>query len=79
MSSYEDKIKGGNRYAKYREDFVKEVIDFRKSQLIKQFNSNRKTTIDHETIASALDGKVAKDIYNKRIPINQYKKKDFLM
>ncbi|MCY7580642.1 MULTISPECIES: hypothetical protein [Bacillus] len=81
MSSYENKIIGGNRYTKYREDFVTEVIGFRKDQIIKQFNSNRKTTVDHdtikafETIASALGLKVEEDIYNKRIPITQYKKK----
>lgn len=81
MSSYENKIIGGNRYAKYREDFVREVINFRENQLIKQFNSNRKTTVDHETIkafetiASTLGATVEKDIYNKRIPISQYNKK----
>lgn len=81
MSSYENKIIGGNRYTKYREDFVTEVIGFRKDQIIKQFNSNRKTTVDHdtieafETIASALGLKVEEDIYNRRIPITQYKKK----
>lgn len=42
MSSYENKIIGGNRYTKYQEDFVKEVINYRKNQLKKQFNSNRK-------------------------------------
>lgn len=80
MSSYEDKIKGGNRYAKYREDFVKKVIDFRKDQLIKQYNSNRKTTVDHkaikvfETIASTLGVDVDEEVYKKKIPITQYKK-----
>ena len=80
MGSYEDKIKGGNRYAKYREDFVEEVIDFHESRLIKHLNSNRKTTIRHEIIntfeafASVLYDKVDENIYNKRIPITQYNK-----
>lgn len=75
------RIQGKNRFTKYREDFVREVINFRESQLIKQFNSNRKTTVDDEaintfkTIASALGMEVDKDIYNKRIPITQYKQK----
>lgn len=81
MVDYSNKIFGEKRHTKYREDFVKEVINYRNIQLNKQFNSNRKTTVDHETIeafetiASALDVKVAKEIYNKRIPITQYKKK----
>lgn len=80
MRSYEDKIIGDNRHTEYQEDFVNEVIKFRKTQLIKQFNSNRKTTIDHEaikafeTIASALDVKYDADV-KKRIPITQYKQK----
>lgn len=81
MRSYEEKIIGNNRHTKYREDFVAEVITFHEKQLIKQFNSNRKTTVDHELIksfeilASALGLKVDEKIYNKRIPLTQYMKK----
>lgn len=80
MSDYKNKIIGERKHTKYREDFVSEVINFRKNQLIKQFNSNRKTTVDHETIktfetiASTLAVKVEESFYNKRIPITQYKK-----
>ena len=80
VKSLENQIIGAYKHTKYREDFVKKVIEFREKQLIKQFNSNRKTTINYarikaiETIASALDIEVEEDIYNSRIPITQYEK-----
>lgn len=80
MAEYQNKIVSWNRYRKYHESFVAEVINFRKSQIKKQFNSNRKTTVDHEaikafqTIASTLGVEVEEEIYKKRIPITQYKK-----
>lgn len=82
MEDYKaSRIQGKNRFKKYREDLVIEIINFRKSQLINQFNSNRKTTLDYqaieifEYIASVLGMEVDKDIYNNRIPITQYKRK----
>lgn len=81
ISCYENKIIGETRHTKYQRDFINEVISFQERQLIKQFNSNRKTTVDNEnikvfeTIASTLGVKVEQDIYNKRIPITQYRKK----
>lgn len=67
-----------NKYKKYREDLVEEIISFREENLVKQFNSNRKMTIDHhaikifENFAEILDLKVDPSIYEKKIPKTKY-------
>jgi len=80
MTIYNDKIIGERRHTKYHKSFVKEVIDNKHEQLVKQYNSNRKTMIDTKTIqmfekfASVLNVEVDNKIYNKRIPITKFKK-----
>lgn len=74
------RTKSNNRYKKYREDLVEEIIAFHEKQLIDQRNGNRKTTIDHyaikmfEHFAEVLGTKVDESIYEKRIPKTKYNK-----
>lgn len=74
------RTKSNNRYKKYREDLVEDIIAFREKQLIDQRNGNRKTTIDHHAIkmfehfAEVLGTKVDENIYKKRIPKTKYNK-----
>src|SRR5699024_6792864 len=50
MTIYNDKIIGERRHTKYHKSFVKEVIDNKHEQLVKQYNSNRKTMNDTKNI-----------------------------
>ncbi|KOS62136.1 hypothetical protein [Lysinibacillus sp. FJAT-14222] len=57
---------------------MEEIISFRKENLVKQINGNRKMTIDHHAIktfenyAEILDLKVDPSIYEKKIPKTKY-------
>lgn len=73
------RTRSSKRYQEYREDLVAEIIEFRKEQLIKHFNSNRITIIDHDAIkmfenfAEVLGVKVDESIYHAKIFKSKYK------
>lgn len=43
LAKYTDMLRGGNRNREYHIDFIKEVIEFKKDDLIEHLNSNKKT------------------------------------
>lgn len=43
LTKYTDMLRGGNSNREYHIDFIKEIIEFKKDDLIKLLNSNRKT------------------------------------
>ncbi|HEM1730356.1 TPA: hypothetical protein U0Z18_000396, partial [Listeria monocytogenes] len=43
LTKYTDMLRGGNRNREYHIDFIKEIIEFKKDDLIEHLNSNKKT------------------------------------